>query len=532
MRPEHKKASSYGVAMPSRMRAAERTHARSQVSLGWRSLVLGLGAGLDRSGAPLHVQLYENLRADIQSGAIQRGSRMPSSRTLAKSAGLSRNTVLLAFQELLVEGYLETVRGSGTYVAQTQPAPQSPAQAPSGRRPSKRESMVKDIHETGPDRYREIPGFIRTLSYPKPFRADYPAIDEFPLKLWMRLTRRAIDVLAGDPARMLGECDAAGYPQLREAIAAFVSTAKGLRCTSRNIVIFAGPQQARDIILRVLTSPGETVWLSDPSPPRVRMSLSAASVEAKPVAIDSEGFDAHLAEACHPECRTAYVFPDKQLPLGTTMSLARRRQLLAVLEAKNGWIIEDDSAEDFIQQTNILPALQTLDTSDSVIYLGSLNKILFPSLRFGYAVVPDRLVEAVVGARAIAGGFAPLIEQVVITDFITEGHLAQHIRRMRKVYDQRRQQMLYAAARHIGEFVELDPASQGTQMIGWLKIPVDEAALEQDAAAIGLQLGFLSRFSALGTLRQGLLLGYGAFDSSEIELGMEKLGRLLKEHAH
>lgn len=478
---------------------------------------------LDRAGPlALHRQLHGRLRALIAAGVLRPGMRIPSSRAFAEIHGVARNTVLSAFDQLVCEGYLEGRHGSGTYVAPNLPSDTArillaategaPATGPPPL-PSRRGQAL-----------RAVPRSFRIAQLPVPFRMNYPAVDAFPVHLWAAITARIFRRLAADPRQsLLGEGDAQGYPPLCAAIADHLELTRGVRCRAENVVIFAGAQQALDVAVRVLIDEGDAAWLEDPSYPGARSALLAGGAVICAVPVDAEGLNVAEGEATSPCARLAYVCPSQQFPLGVTMSLARRLQLLDWAQRHRAWIIEDDYDSEYRFAGRPVPALQGLDRSGSVIYLGTFSKVLFPSLRLGYAVVPDALIPTFVGARAVAGRHSPVLEQATVATFITEGHLARHKRRMRNLYAERKIALLDAAHRYLGEQISLKPTDIGLQVIGWLAEPGDDASLSAAAKKIGIELAPLSRFTLARRLPPGVLFGFGGFPPAEIEAAMRRL---------
>ncbi|MGY6249384.1 aminotransferase-like domain-containing protein [Bosea thiooxidans] len=472
------------------------------------------GAVLDRGDPkPLHDQLYDLVRKAIVDGVLSRGTRLPSSRFCTDILGVSRNTVLWVFQELLAEGYLEARRGSGTFVA---------FDTPNARRLPRQTAAAGRMRWTIPPAFALPPSVL-------PFRPNVPALDLFPWRLWIRLARQALEKLEADPGRLLlGQCEPLGHVPLRQSVADYLRATKGFQCSAENVVIFAGPQQALDVTSRVITRPGTPVWLEDPTPPRVLTTLEACYADVSPIPTGRAGFDVDSALSICPSAQVAYVMPAKKhIPLGEGMNLARRRQLIDVVSSRSGWIVEDDQSDDFLDPPHALPPLFALDRTGSSIYLGSFHRVLFPSLCFAYAVVPDRLIEAFVRQRAIAGGSAPLIEQMVINSFIKDGHLDQHLSRMRKVYAERHECLVEAARRYVPDQLEIVSSTSSIHLAATFKKPVDDVAFTAMAAANQLDLSPLSPFSRTGNVRSGLLMGFSAYDPILIERGMRQLGSLL-----
>jgi GntR family transcriptional regulator/MocR family aminotransferase len=476
-----------------------------------------------RTRAPLHQQLYHALRAAILSGRLPAGMRLPSTRALASDLAVSRNTVLNAFEQLLAEGYVEGKIGSGTYVNPALPddmlqvgraAPASKATERS-RGLSRRGMLLAQTPVTNAG----DPGRTR------PFRPGLPAFDVFPFEIWARLAARR---WRHPPAELLGYGSPAGYWPLREAIADYLSAARGMRCAAEQVLVVAGSQQGLDLAARVLLDAGDKVWFEDPGYIGARGALLSAGAELVPAPVDAEGLDVASAVARCASARMVYVTPSHQYPLGVTMSLPRRLALLEWAGRAGAWVLEDDYDSEYRYAGRPLPALTGLDTGQRTIYLGTLSKTLFPSLRLGYLVVPPGLVDAFVAAKALVDRHTPSIEQAVLADFIAEGHFARHVRRTRVLYAER-QEALVAATRELEGLLDVRPAEAGMHLVGWLPRGADDRAVAQRAAAHGVDAPALSAYALLRQQRGGLLLGYAAFDVGQIREGVRRLAAALRD---
>lgn len=491
-----------------------------------RAATLALGAiSLDQtSEVPLYRQLYDKLREAILTRQLTGGTRLPSTRLLANELSISRNTVMSAFEQLLAEGYLEGKVGAGTYVAQVlpedmiyvemgqkmlrQPLPQK------GRTLSKRSQVVTATRLTT----------ARNLAQPVAFRPGMPDVAEFPGEVWSRLVAKHWQ---NSSAGLLGYGEAQGYKPLREAIAAYLWTMRGVHCEAEQIVIVAGSQQGLDLAARVLLDPGEAVWLEDPGYLGARSALLGAGAQIVPVPVDAEGLNVEAGVALKPEVRLAYISPSHQYPLGVTMSLARRLALLEWANHVGAWILEDDYDSEYRYASRPLAALQGLDNEGRVIYLGTFSKVLFPALRLGYLVVPPDLIEAFVAARAVSDRHSPSIEQAVLADFITEGHFARHIRRMRALYAERQQILVKTARQELRGLLEINPAEAGMHLVGWLPTEIEDCLVAKQATVVGMEVPALSAYALEPYPRGGLLLGYAGFNELEISQGIHKLKTVL-----
>ncbi len=396
----------------------------------------------------LYRQIYERIRGTILGGGLAPGTRLPSSRTLAKDLGVSRNTVEVAFSQLEAEGFLIRKVGAGTYVTTAVPGPDRAARrsrtpAPLPAADVGRESLSK--------RGRGVVHAARQAeaepSNHRLFAACLPSLESFPLGTWRRLVARHSrlwhreSLFHGSPA---------GYRPLREALVTYLATARGVRCDWRQIVILTSTQQALDLTARLLLDAGDPVWLEEPGYLGARAALQGAGASVVPVPVDGDGLTVEAGIAQAPAARIAYVTPSHQYPTGVTMSLGRRLALLEWAARAPAWVIEDDYDSEFRYGGRPFAAMQGLDAGGRVIYTGTFNKILFPALRLAYVVVPDGLVDAFAAARTIVDGCSPSFMQAVVADFIVAGYLSSHIRRMRALYHERRDVLLEAIAEHLG----------------------------------------------------------------------------------
>ena len=373
-----------------------------------------------------------------------------------------------------------------------------------------------------------VTGLSRGPRDPRPFRPGLPALDAFPFEVWARLEARRWRLA---PRHLLDYGDPAGHAPLRHAIAAYLGEARGVRCEWDRVIIVAGSQQGLDLAARVLLDPGDAAWIEAPGYPGARGALEAAGLRLVPVPVDADGLDVEAGARLAPRARLAYVTPSHQYPLGVTMSLARRLALLEWARQARAWIIEDDYDSEYRYVGRPLSALQGLDTAGRVVYVGTLSKVLFPSLRLGYLVVPPSLVDVFAGARAIADRHAPLIAQAVLSDFIEDGHFARHIRRTRMLYAERQAALLDVARRELAGRLDVPAAGAGMHLGGWLPPGIRDRAAAQAAARHGVMAPPLSTYRMRPGGRGGLMLGYAAFTPREIRDAGRRLAQALGEMA-
>lgn len=506
-----------------------------------------------RAGVPMYRQLYDGLRDAILSGRLARGARLPSSRALAADLGVSRNTVLQAFDQLRSEGYLAGRRGAGTRTRDVVPDALLTISRSAGahgvpRARGKGARVVEASPRTAPvpapdpprisargatlvasaARFPASPG--RT---PVPFELGVPAVDAFPMRLWSRLSsRRRRHGGVG-----LGESDPAGEPALRAAIADYLATARGARCTADNVLVLNGAQQGLHLVGQLLLDPGDAAWIEDPGYSGARLALEAGGARLTSIPVDAEGLDVAAGARLAPGARLAYVTPSHQFPLGSVMSAPRRVALLAWARRARAWIVEDDYDSEFRYGGRPLPCLQGLEAehpdangSAHVLYAGTFSKTLAAGLRLGYLVVPDALVDVFRAARSALDRHTPTLNQRVLADFIGEGHYARHIRRVRAVCAERQAVLIDAAAARLGGLLELAPHPAGLHLVGWLPPGIDDAAASEAAAASGVTAWPLSRYRFRPAARErgALLLGYAGYDEQAIRKGVDRLARALE----
>jgi GntR family transcriptional regulator/MocR family aminotransferase len=475
------------------------------------------------AAAPLFRQLYEGLRRAILNGTLTAGARLPATRRLAAELGVSRNTVLNAYEQLLAEGYLEGKVGSGTYVPGSLPeemievcggaAPARPV-PPARRALSRRGELLARVSAAVP----------RSWDAPRPFRPGIPALDAFPFETWLRLVARRH---RRPPRDQLSYGHPAGYAPLRQAIAEHLGPARAVHCDPEQVLIITGSQAGMDLVARMLLNPGEAAWVEEPGYPSARVALQGAEVRLAPVPVDGDGLDVTAGAARCPDARLVYVTPSHQYPLGVTMGLSRRLVLLEWARRAGAWVVEDDYDSEFRYAGRPLAALQGLDPDGRVIYLGTFSKTLFPSLRLGYLVVPPDLVDAFVAARAAIDRQPPTLTQAVVADFLNEGHFVRHIRRMRTLYAERQEALLRATRRELGGLLEACPCETGLHLVGWLPDGRDDREASRAAARAGVEVPPVAKYCLEQPARAGLLLGYAGSDTRQIRDGVRRLGAAL-----
>lgn len=484
---------------------------------------MDLALSLDyQSLTPLYRQVYDELRGAILTGRLSPGERVPSSRSLSRSLAVSRTTVTQGYEQLLSEGYLETRSGSGTFVCVQLPDTMLQTDEVSTQTPVQPASLKLS-------RYAQRMKFPFHLK-PKPiadisFRYGRPSLAQFPIALW----RKLLSHHCAESRQWLDYAlDVQGDAGLRTAIAHYLTRARAVQCDASQIVITNGTQQALDLILRVLMEPGEVMAIEDPGYLSARKVFLSHGVNLLPIPVDDSGLSVEtLYEASSKATvRLVYVTPSHQFPTGATLSLSRRLALLHWAQQTGAMIIEDDYDSEYRYGDRPIPALQGLDSSDSVLYIGTFSKVLFPSLRIGYLVLPLPLVPFVAQAKWLCDRQLPTLEQKVLTDFINQGHLESHIRKMRSHYDRCRQVLVQSLQKHFGDRVVILGEKAGIHIMVRFTLSISDDEFIYQASLIGVELIAASSYY-LGESRSGeFILGYGELDEGSIAEGIRRLATI------
>src|ERR1700677_4465050 len=427
---------------------------------------------------PLHRQICEGFRAAILRGNLQPGQQVPSSRDLAEDLEVSRFPVLGAYAQLLSEGYFESRVGSGTFVSAS-----LPGQLPHGRRSrstmggsrclSQRSSLLPRL-ETVPWRH----GW-------GPFGVHEPALDQFPFGAWSKL-------LAEHGRRpclsAIHHNDSMGLDRFREAICSYLRTARAVECDPSQIMIVSGSQQALEITARVLLDPGDPVWIEEPGCQLTQSVLLGAGCRIVPVPVDEEGINVSAGGNLLLKARAAFVTPSHQYPLGVTMSASRRLHLLDWARDNGAWVVEDDYDSAYRYDSASASSLQGLDSDARVIYIGTFSRVIFPSVRVSYIVIPPDLIERFVAVRFSLGIFPPYLLQEVLTDFIRAGQFARHIRRMRALYKERRTALVESLRNACSDMLQIHGARAGMRLAATLPSGLNDVEIARQASTSGLCL--------------------------------------------
>jgi GntR family transcriptional regulator / MocR family aminotransferase len=482
---------------------------------------------LDRPAAePLHQQLYRQIRDELVSASVtDNSSRLPSSRALAADLGVSRVTVNLALAKLHDEGYLRARVGSGTFVVQ--PLPESFLSARTEKLNGQRERPPRlSVRVRGiPDRRAGKQFDYGIAGAPGvSFVPALAALDEFPIEIWEQLRAQ---VLAKKGAHLLQYASSRGDPDLRKAIAGYLCDYRGAHCHPDQIIVTAGTQQAMMIAAMALVNRGEVAWIEDPGFYQARRAFGFAGARVVPRPVDGEGIVIARPSKKQGPPKIIYVTPSHQFPLGMTMSLSRRRALIDFAQACDGYIFEDDHNSEFRFTGPPLPCLQGLDNCGRVIYAGTLSKILYPSLRLGYILAPPQLVEPMIKIRAVMDQHSPAIDQATLARFLAEGYFLSHIKRMRKLYSDRRDFFIEQFNRLLGKHFRLQIPEAGLHFVAWLRRKADLPAILEVCAKIGIRPTPLSSCFMKAKLDPALTFGFAAWSRAQLREGLAKFAAAL-----
>jgi GntR family transcriptional regulator / MocR family aminotransferase len=470
------------------------------------------------SETPLFRQVYEEIRKAILSQTLRRGTKLPSTREMASRIGVSRASVVTAYEQLSDEGYLSGRVGSGSYISFDAPEPLARSAGARGRlREAPSAATVVSV-----DEFPES----TAASDERAFNTGRTLIDARTADAWRKLTHRALRSLGSSH---LGYSDPRGLAELRTAVRDYLRAARAVQCEAEQIIVTSGTQQAIDIAIRVLLHPGDEVWVEDPGYPLIRYALAAAKLRMRPVRVDEEGLDVGGGIRSAPNARAVFVTPSHQFPMGVVLSMARRLELLGWAREMGSWIIEDDYASEFRYSGRPLSSLQGLDEAERVIYVGTLNKVLFPGLRIGYVVVPSPLLQDFVNTRYVMDRQPASIEQLVLAEFMREGYFTAHLRRTRLRYHEQRDVLVAALRRRLGGEMAVCAPDQGIHLVAYLRDGLADLDVEEAARRDGVIVRAISRLYMRSPKRSGLMLGFSGYPRQII---IPAVGRLAHVFNH
>jgi GntR family transcriptional regulator / MocR family aminotransferase len=474
---------------------------------------------------PLYRRIYHAVKTGIRSGRFGATARLPSTRALAIDLGVSRNTVILAYEQLAAEGYIVSRQRSAVLVVGARQTPTLNAPGPQKAQATAHLSkyakrLLLKSNAPSSSSYATRPG----LRYD--FRYGRPAFDEFPRDIWRQLLAAR---LRKSRRESFGYAPPAGYAPLREALTDYLKRARGLSCEADQIIIVNGSQQALDLIARILIDPGDRVVIEEPHYPGATLTFKAAGARIISVPVDEQGLDVTKLPSARTRVRLVSVTPCHQFPTGVIMPLDRRLALLNWAARSGAWIAEDDYISEFRYEGHPLEALQALDRNGQVLYIGTFSKTLFPSLRLAYLVLPRPLVAPFLSAKWIADRYSTILSQEALTDFIATGKFELYLRRASLRNARRRQVLIETLRQCFGERVEIAGENAGVHLLVWLNgvAPTDVSTIIEKAARAGVGLYSTEPYYTQPTRRAGLLFGYAALSETEIRAGIQRLRQIL-----
>jgi GntR family transcriptional regulator/MocR family aminotransferase len=467
--------------------------------------------------APLFRQIYRQLRSAILSQDLRPGTKLPSTRQLAAQLKVSRSAVVSAYEQLLAEGYASGKVGSGSYVSSDLPEPVEGSSPKRGKRSAvvlrAEAPLSKDVVD------------VTAQDEERPFNLGRTLVDARTTALWRKSSARVFRLLGHDH---FGYSDPRGLPILCKAICEYLRASRAVRCEPEQIVVTAGTQHAIDLVIRVLHQGDLQAWIEDPGYALTRHALAAARVKTRAIPVDAGGIDVAAGIKSAPKARVAFITPSHQFPTGVVLSMARRLELLNWAREAKAWIVEDDYASEFRYGGRALASLQGLDGSERVIYVGTLNKALFPGLRLGYAVVPLALLKSFITARYLTDRQPSSLAQAVVADFIEEGHFAAHLRRMRLQYKDQRDALVAALRDRLENDITVDPPDQGMHLVAYLRRSLKDVAIERAARERGVIVRAMSRLYVDASPRSALLMGFSGYPRQMMAPAVERLVKAMR----
>ncbi|WP_019529309.1 PLP-dependent aminotransferase family protein [Dasania marina] len=472
----------------------------------------------------LSLQLYEAIRGRVLSRQLVAGTKLASSRVLAQQLQISRNTVLTAIDQLRAEGYLESRTGSGVWVTSSLPDyHMEPAPALSLTKTS---AIKTTLSEFG-CQLAKMDADNEPVNHS--FSLGVPALDHFPTDVWQRLSNRQQELKDPD---LLGFTDSLGYLPLRESIRHYLQESRGINCTTEQILISYGAQQALDLCARVLLNRKDMAVVEEPGYHGMKAALTSVGASIKPCKVDQQGLNINALRLLKNKPKMIYTTPAHQYPLGQIMPLTRRLQLLEWAATNNCWIIEDDYDSEYHFTHRPLPAMQSLAQHDQVIYLGSFSKVLFPAIRLGYLVLPKNLIKAFTNAKFVSCAETAIHNQIVTANFLQEGHFKTHLKRMRVLYGERWQIIRRECEQQLPNWCELQAEHAGMHVVIIFNKHVDDQKLQDILAKKQLITHSLSDFYYGNNKRYGLVLGFANSSPEQIKQGIATIATELLNNSH
>ncbi len=450
-----------------------------------------------------YIQLFRALQSCILEGKLTAGAKLPATRPLAHSLKVSRNTVKAAFELLQAEGYIQTRLGAGTFVSDITSVQLNREQDCSVQSTLPVEIEFSNLmNRLDWQAHQNITMGLGLLA------PALPAMSQFPWIQWQRAVNYAGRVMKHESPKSEFGCE-----ELREQIADYLQIVRGVKCSSSNILIFSGSQQAIYFTLQLLINPGESVFVEDPCYFGIDGAVNALGAVKVPIAVDESGFN--LQPDDYLKSKLAVVTPSRNYPLGHTMSLTRRMALLNWANNHNGWVIEDDYDSEFRFDRPPLTSLQGLSNGQRVIYAGTFSRILHQSIRIGYLVLPDQLVAPFSVAKRLMHGSLPVLPQLALAKFMANGHFSSHVRKMRKLYSIRRDILRSLISEQLPSYLQEVSSDGGMHCVYYLKHALSDIEICDQAAKQGLAIRPLSSYYSQKMIKQGLVIGFAGFSESE-----------------
>lgn len=471
------------------------------------------------SDTPLYTQVYEQFRQMILSRRLRPGDRLPATRNLAEELGVSRTIITQSFEQLILEGYLLGKTGSGTYVADVLPetlinivtVEKINHPPDNGKLFGKATNLISDeLLRRSSDKEDAVP-----------FQTGHAALDLFPYDIWYDVSKRVFKNLRQYP---LGYEESIGYEPLRNEIAKYLRISRAVKCEAEQIIIVNGSQQGLNLIVQCLLKKGDRVWMEDPGYHGMKFACLNMDVDICPVPVEKDGINVNLGISKYPDAKLAYVTPSHQFPLGVTLSLNKRLQLLEWAYQHNMWILEDDYDSEFRYEGRPLASLQGLENNGIVIYSGTFSKVMFPGLRLAYIALPNaKMVEELKKMKGMMDRQSPILDQIILTKFIEEGHFLRHIRKMRLQYAERRKILVELIEENLSNYLTIESSASGMNLTAWLSEKIDVEKLKEEVKKHHVIIPFINDYSLENFIKPAIALGFTAFSKYKLKTGVQKL---------
>lgn len=462
------------------------------------------------ASTPIYRQIESQIRDAILTGIIKPGLQLPASRVLAQDLGVSRPTMVRVYEYLSFEGFLETRHGSGTFVSPTLPD-YLPHKSTQPKNSEQQNTVItKPLSKIGEKFSTLAPSLTRSKF--AAFLPNVPALDSFPHARWQKIRDNC---LRTNRTGLLGYEDSAGHMPLRRSIAEYLAVHRGDHCDPEQILIVSGATAAFHLAVMVLSNPGDKVWLEDPGPDGVRAMLMALGRNIVNLDVETDGMDIKSAIQHDSDARLAFTMPSRQHPLGVTLSLTKRMMLLDWARKNRSWIIEDDYDSEFRYSGRPLGSMRSIDTTNSVIYVGTFSKSLFPSLRIGYLVLPENLIDTFRSAMGTISRSISILDQATLARFINEGYFTAHIRQMHNLYSTRRTSFIEITNEKLSGLLDIEAPDSGINVIGWLPPGTNDMQISKELHDASVYTFPLSLFRTRPSDKTGLVMGFASTDRAE-----------------